>query len=392
MKLLFIADGRSPTAAGWMEYFLLDDRYEVHLVSTFPATPLPGLASYEEIPAAFARLAGSTGGSGNWLRRWTAPGSRAVVLRRVRAWTLGRRSAALQRRIVGVEPDLVHALRIPFEGLLAAAAYSAAAKLAIRMPPLVLSVWGNDLTLHAAADPTIAALTAQALTTTHALLADCRRDIRLAYEIGLPRPTPTAVIPGGGGVRPKIFFPGDPDGVDPRRIVQPRGLRAYVENETFLHAVPAVLDHAPDVRFDCPGLAGDPRLAALAGKLGIEHAIRLLPALPQTELAALFRRAAVILSPTTHDGTPNSLLEALACGCFPIAGDLESIREWITPGLNGLLVDPRSPVSIASAILECLGDPVIRSRARLHNLKMISERALYGNVMPRAGAFYENLV
>ena len=41
-------------------------------------------------------------------------------------------------------------------------------------------------------------------------------------------------------------------------------------------------------------------------------------------MAALFRQAQVMLSITTHDGTPNTLLEGLASGCFPIAGDIES--------------------------------------------------------------------
>ena len=33
-----------------------------------------------------------------------------------------------------------------------------------------------------------------------------------------------------------------------------------------------------------------------------------------------------------HDGTPNTLLEGMACGCLPVAGDLDSIREWLKPG------------------------------------------------------------
>ena len=37
---------------------------------------------------------------------------------------------------------------------------------------------------------------------------------------------------------------------------------------------------------------------------------------------------------------PEAILEAMALGCFPIAGDIESVREWITPGVNGILVDP----------------------------------------------------
>ena len=49
---------------------------------------------------------------------------------------------------------------------------------------------------------------------------------------------------------------------------------------------------------------------------------------------------------------PKLLLEGIACGCFPIAGDLESILRWITPHENGLLCDPtEARESIADAIV-----------------------------------------
>lgn len=44
-------------------------------------------------------------------------------------------------------------------------------------------------------------------------------------------------------------------------------------------------------------------------------------------MAYLFRLADVTVSLSEDDGTPNTLLEAVACGCFPIAGDIESVRE-----------------------------------------------------------------
>ena len=98
-----------------------------------------------------------------------------------------------------------------------------------------------------------------------------------------------------------------------------------------------------------------------------------------------------MVSPAIHDGTPNSLLEALACGCFPIAGDLESIREWIQPEVNGLLVDPGDPAALAAAILRGLNDPALRQRAAQANAKIIAERAEYGANMQKAAGFYKTI-
>jgi glycosyltransferase involved in cell wall biosynthesis len=116
--------------------------------------------------------------------------------------------------------------------------------------------------------------------------------------------------------------------------------------------------------------------------------VELLPALPHHEMADIFRSAAVLVSPSTHDGTPNTLLEGMACGCFPVAGDLESIREWITPGVNGLLVNPADPDSIAGAVLSALDQPEVRLKASEQNRRIIAERAEYNQIMARALDFY----
>jgi len=126
-------------------------------------------------------------------------------------------------------------------------------------------------------------------------------------------------------------------------------------------------------------------------RLGVESAVELLPARPHAQMAELFRAAQVVVSPSTHDGTPNTLLEAMACGSFPVAGDLDSIREWIQPGENGLLVDPGDPQALAAAILRGLNDAALRRQAAGKNAAIIAERAEYTRNMARVAGFYEKL-
>jgi len=101
-------------------------------------------------------------------------------------------------------------------------------------------------------------------------------------------------------------------------------------------------------------MAGESQALQWMNGLNIRASVELLPALPHDQMAEVFRRAQVVVSAGIHDGTPNSLLEGMACGCFPIAGDLDSIREWITSGKNGLLTDATDPRKLADAILESL--------------------------------------
>ena len=109
-------------------------------------------------------------------------------------------------------------------------------------------------------------------------------------------------------------------------------------------------------------------------------------------MADLFRESQIVISPSMHDGTPNTLLEAMACGCLPVVGDIESLREWITPGVNGLLVDPDDPQELAQAICEGLQNPELRARAQIENARLVADRAEYGKVMGEAEKFYRELI
>jgi len=92
-----------------------------------------------------------------------------------------------------------------------------------------------------------------------------------------------------------------------------------------------------------------------------------------------------------HDGTPNTLLEAMASGCYPVAGDLESIREWIEPGVNGSLIDPGDHEDLAEAVINALSHPEIQLKAAQRNISMIAERAEYQASMEHAREFYRTI-
>ena len=386
MKILFVADGRSPITINWLRYFV-EQGDEVHLASTFACQPDLKLASLHLTPVAFsgtrpATAAGSKPRGGLW-------GASTLKLRTaIRQWlgplTVTRAARRLRPLIERIQPDLVHALRIPYEGMLAADAYTG-------KMPLLVSVWGNDFTLHAPSTTGMRHYTEWTLKVADALHADCLRDIRLAKKWGLATQKPTLVSPGNGGIRSDVFYPASTPAASPI-VLNPRGFRAYVRNDTFFQAIPLVLKERPDARFQCASMAGEAQALEWIEQLGILQAVELLPPRPHAEMADAFRAAQVLVSPSTHDGTPNSLLEGMACACFPVVGDLDSIREWITPGKNGLLVDPSDPAALAAAILRGLNEPALREQAAQENAAIIAERAEYSQNMNRAAEFYRRLV
>jgi glycosyltransferase involved in cell wall biosynthesis len=82
----------------------------------------------------------------------------------------------------------------------------------------------------------------------------------------------------------------------------------------------------------------------------------------------------------------------MACGCFPIAGDLESIREWLVRGETGLVIDPADDEGLAWAIVRALEDGGMRAAAALRNREVIRQRADYASCMRQAEAFYQAVV
>jgi glycosyltransferase involved in cell wall biosynthesis len=404
MRLLVLADGRSAIALNWISG-MLERGHEIHLASSFPCSPELPLASLSIVPLAFSQLkgSGSPKKQAGLRQQNVAPksgrnlgGAGLVEVRTIlRQWfgplTLPAASGRLQGIIQQVQPDLIHAMRIPYEGMTAAQA------LKNTSTPLLVSIWGNDFTLHAPSTPWMGRLTRQALVHANALHADCARDIRLAQSWGFRPGLPWTILPGAGGVQSDIFFPdridsAQPDTVDGQLIINPRGIRAYVQTETFFRAIPLVLQKFPKAQFACVSMAGEAAALRWVYELGLAGSVNLLPAQSRAQMADLFRKACVTVSPSTHDGTPNTLLEAMACGCFPVVGDLESLREWITPGINGLLVDPADPQALAQAVCQALANADLRRRAAEINVKLVAERADFRIVMLKAEAFYLEII
>jgi glycosyltransferase involved in cell wall biosynthesis len=404
VKILFVADGRSPITISWIGYFV-DKGHEVHLVSSYPCEVDLRLSSFAVIPVAFSQAAGERAGKrendlkktagsplsiqGRTIKRLTTPGIRTSFRHWLGVFTVPQGARLLRDRIRKIRPDMVHALRIPYEGMLAAAANPD--------PPLFISVWGNDFTLHAPANPFMAYFTRKALNRTIALHTDCQRDLRLAWRWGFPQDRPAVVLPSGGGIKPEVFFADQSRNawIGPHwmgdcepTVINPRGFRAYVRNDVFFQAIPRILKSMPETRFVCPAMADERTAQRWAQELGIASAVDLLPAQSSQQMGELFRKSQVAVSLSEHDGTPNSLLEAMACGCFPIAGDIESLREWIDPGVNGLLVNPKDPGQLAEAVIKAFEQPDWVVQAARYNQDLIADRAEYEIVMAKAEAFY----
>jgi hypothetical protein len=231
MRILLVADGRSPITKNWIEMLSGLD-HELVLISTYPCAAPIGAELAGVIPAGFSALGGGqvrhTGLNRNSFLRGLVGRFRPLFLKAravLAPLFLRKHQNRLNELVKEIQPDLVHALRIPFEGMLAAAVPQDI--------PLIVSVWGNDLTLHARSSHGMAKRTRQTLRRTDGLMADAARDIILAADWGWLENKPSLVVPGSGGLdlaEIKRVISGDsplpyeiPDGRP--LVVNPRGFR-----------------------------------------------------------------------------------------------------------------------------------------------------------------------
>jgi hypothetical protein len=400
MHILLVADGRSPITARWIDG-LLALKYQISLISTFPCKTIEGLAGLHIIPVAYGNM-GSSQSDGNrnmgkksGIHR-TVPSFRSIFLYGRYLFgpmTLPAYGQLFRQIVQTIKPDLVHALRIPFEGMLASFTPNDI--------PYAVSIWGNDLTYHAYGSKQMAAYTKRTLERAAGLAADTQRDINLAHQWGCQPGHAELLIPGNGGINKGLMdksLTGTfdwPDGAIPQNVplvINPRGFRpGSVRSDVFFNAIPLILQRNSDVAFLCAAMAKQPEASAWVRRLKIGRNIRLLPYMPQARLWDLFRRSIISVSVSVHDGTPNSFLEAMALGCFPIVGDIQSLREWIVPGVNGLLVEPTKPQSLAEAVLQGLDDNDLRKNAAKYNERLIQERASIETMQGKLDTFYKQM-
>jgi len=70
------------------------------------------------------------------------------------------------------------------------------------------------------------------------------------------------------------------------------------------------------------------------------------------EMAEFYNSIDVICVASTAEGMPLTLVEALACGCFPVCVDVGTVPELVRHNGNGLIVN-RSPAAFRAAFMWC---------------------------------------
>jgi glycosyltransferase involved in cell wall biosynthesis len=221
--------------------------------------------------------------------------------------------------------------------------------------------------LHAALGWLTAALADVVLAPSAATAEEIRRDYGVERVGVLPNVTGGLPAPSGAL---------EVEGGEPRGYLLFVGrLRIRKGVEVLLAALPALRERFPGVRLLVAG-DGEHR-EALEGKtaaLGLGTAVAFLGRAGAARVRGLLNGARALVVPSTYEGMPLVVLEAMAAGVPVIASRVSGIPEVVVDGETGWLVPPEDPAALAAALAAVLADPAEAERRGEAGRRRAAER------------------
>lgn len=277
---------------------------------------------------------------------------------------------AVRRAIAKLEPDVTIAYYATSYGFLAALA---------GVKPLVVATAGSDVLANAFGKPP-----GRWLRHASASLAMRRADLVLAWADhmadaarGLGAPADRLLVQPRGVRLARWPFrsatPPEPSATVPLRITSTRSLRRIYRLDRIIDAAGDLVRGGQPVELRIFGEGVlRPTLEGLARGAGFEAAAVLPGHRPSSEVAATLAASHLYVSVAESDGLSHSLLEAMACGAYPVVSDHPSNRSWIEDRRTGHLV--RSGDTLSDVISDALANPERRARAAVENRRLVEER------------------
>jgi glycosyltransferase involved in cell wall biosynthesis len=133
-------------------------------------------------------------------------------------------------------------------------------------------------------------------------------------------------------------------------------------------------------------------LRELAVKLGVAHEIVFRGPLNREGVARRYRAADLFTLPSSAEAFGNVFAEALASGLPVIGSDVGGIPELIEHGVNGFLVTPGNPQTLAQAIQYLADDPELRMAMSLRNRAKAVATLDWSQVTARYVSIYEGVM
>jgi len=213
-----------------------------------------------------------------------------------------------------------------------------------------------------------------ALSRAHLVIFQNPDDLVLFRDLRLiPRRMPVAIVNGSGvdlTMYPNLPLPeGPPRFLMIARLLGDKGVREYVAAATVVRR------SRPDASFHLVG-GLDPNPDAITRAEINDWMERgdIVWHGSQADVRPFLADAHIFVLPSYREGTPRTVLEAMATGRAIITTDAPGCRETVIDGENGLLVPPRSAAALAQAMLRLLAAPAMIRDMAARSLDIVREK------------------
>ncbi|GEK20892.1 glycosyl transferase [Cellulomonas xylanilytica] len=196
------------------------------------------------------------------------------------------------------------------------------------------------------------------------VVATCSDEVAELSRLGVPADH-VRVVPCGVDVQ--HFRPGPADGTTlPRRarfrllcigrLVERKGIETVIDALVDLPDAELVVAGGPSAD-ELEADAEAARLVALAAARGVRDRVHLVGRVDHGDLPALVRSADVVVATPWYEPFGIVPIEAAACGVPVVGSAVGGLLDTVQDGRTGLLVPPRDPAALASALRALLADP-----------------------------------
>lgn len=355
LKICLLADASSIHTARWCEHFSKQG-FDMHVISFKEAKISSATVHF------FDSGAISTSG-GNW----------KVLLKRRK----------IKKMLQEIKPDILHALYATSYGMVGALT---------GFKPYIVTALGSDVLISAKQSRLYRQMVKFVFKKASHVTCMAEHMEKEILGMGVA-PQKLSVI--RFGIDPAIFNKNN-------RATQPgeflitstRNFEPVYNHELLFNAIALVKDKVPGLKLIMVG-DGSQReyLKNLVKEKGLSDFTEFTGKIPQKEIAALLNRTHVFITVSLSDGNCISLNEAMACGAWNIAGDIDATRQWITNGVNGFLVPVDKPQELAQRIMESYENhSKLSEQSAGINEKLIADKALWSVNMQQMESIYRKLI
>ena len=269
-----------------------------------------------------------------------------------------------------IQPDIVHCFEMKLTGLPIVSVMNKYKNI-----KFIYSSWGSDMYYYKNYDVSQNHVELF-LARVDFLITDCKRDYNIAIQKGYKNKY-LGVFPGNGGIyidtkfiqpltnRNYILIKGYNDGIGMASKVL-KALELLSRND--LQAKKIIIYSTDNSILS--QISESNYLTSLNIKI-----YRRDEFMPNEELLRIMGNCAIHIANSISDGMPNSLLESMGMGVFPIQSNPGKVsEEVITHGVNGFLIEnPLDSTEIANWIKKAIEDNELRENAQKYNIDFVNK-------------------